>query len=79
MRRKILPTHPSNPQQATALTSPALTSLPSGAAGVQTTGQQQGNAVDPSDPAANGIGPLTPANLPDAAGQGLSGIIPTLQ
>lgn len=39
-------------------------------------GQQQGNGVDPG---ASGGAPITPFSLPDTAGQGVSGIVPTLQ
>ncbi|KAF6238047.1 hypothetical protein HO173_003681 [Letharia columbiana] len=73
---ETLTTHPSNAQQATAFTSPASLSFPGGAAAMAIPGQQQGNGVDPG---ASGGAPITPLNLPDTAGQGVSGIVPTLQ
>ncbi|KAF6222294.1 hypothetical protein HO133_001380 [Letharia lupina] len=72
---ETLTTHPSNAQQATAFTSPASLSFPGGAVAMTIPGQQEGNGVDPG---ASGGAPITPFSLPDTAGQGVSGIVPTL-
>jgi transcription initiation factor TFIID TATA-box-binding protein len=90
-----LTTHPSTAQQAKAFTSPASLSFPGGAGDLtppssekdgqhlnggssadgKVNGQQQGsNATS----AGNGVTPATPAATP-GAGQGASGIVPTLQ
>lgn len=83
-----LTTHPSTAQQAKAFTSPASLSFPGGAGDLtppssekdghnadgKMNGQQQGsNAAQ-----GNGVTPATPAATP-GAGQGVSGIVPTLQ
>lgn len=80
-----LTTHPSTAQQAKAFTSPASLSFPGGAGdltppssekdGQQVNGQQQGGNASQSG---NGVTPATPAATP-GAGQGVSGIVPTLQ
>ncbi|KAL8768655.1 MAG: hypothetical protein Q9209_005214 [Squamulea sp. 1 TL-2023] len=90
-----LTTHPSTAQQATAFTSPASLSFPGGAGDLtppsekdgypqangksgKTTGVDGqvhgGNATSNG----NGVTPTTPAATP-GAGQGVSGIVPTLQ
>jgi transcription initiation factor TFIID TATA-box-binding protein len=83
-----LTTHPSTAQQAKAFTSPASLSYPGGAGDLtppssekdvqgKMNGQQSG--ADASQ-AGNGVTPATPAATPGAvAGQGTSGIVPTLQ
>lgn len=83
-----LTTHPANPQQAKAFTSPASLSFPGGAGDLtppssekeanginngQANGQQGGTTG-----AGNGLTPATPAATP-TAGPGVSGIVPTLQ
>jgi len=88
-----LTTHPSTAQQAKAFTSPASLSFPGGAgeltppssekdgqhlnggssADGKMNGQQQGTIA-----IGNGVTPATPAATP-GAGQGVSGIVPTLQ
>jgi len=90
-----LTTHPSTAQQAKAFTSPASLSFPGGAGDLtppssekdgqnlhggssvdgKANGQQQGTNATP---AGNGVTPATPAATP-GAGQGASGIVPTLQ
>ena len=86
-----LTTHPSNAQQAKAFTSPASLSYPGGAgeltppstekdgnhhgANGNVNGQQQGGNASFTG---NGVTPATPAATP-GAGQGVSGIVPTLQ
>lgn len=90
-----LTTHPSTAQQATAFTSPSSLSFPGGAGeltppsekdgnsqanganGAYQNGQQQQKGADASSNG-NGVTPTTPAATP-GAGQGVSGIIPTLQ
>jgi len=84
-----LTTHPSTAQQAKAFTSPASLSFPGGAGDMTppssekdglaqngmlglANGQQQGANVT------SGVAPATPAATP-GAGQGVSGIVPTLQ
>lgn len=88
-----LSTHPANAQQAKAFVAPTSLSFPGGAgdltppssekdgqhqtngANGYTNGQQQGAPTS-----ANGVMPATPAATPAAgAGQGVSGIVPTLQ
>ncbi len=76
---ETLNTYPSNAQQTTAFTSPALPSISGGAAATPVFRQEHGNGADPSDPVAKGGSPVTPASMPDVAGQGVSGIVPTLQ
>lgn len=76
---ETLNTYPSNAKQTTAFISPALPSVSDGAAVRTIFRQEQGNGADPSDPVAKGISPVTPASMPDVAGQGVSGIVPTLQ
>ena len=82
-------THPSTAQQAKAFTSPTSLSLPGGAADItppsEKDGSQQpsgdGKAQQPGSGVAaqaNGVTPATPAATP-GAGQGVSGIVPTLQ
>lgn len=83
-------THPTNAQQAKDFTAPASLSFPGGAGHLtppssEKDGQQRqangfangqaqgGNAVQGS-----GVTPATPAATP-GAGQGVSGIVPTLQ
>ena len=84
-----LTTHPSTAQQAKAFTSPASLSFPGGAGDLtppssekdghnqvgKVNGQQSG--ADASQ-GGNGVTPATPAATP-GAGQGSSGIVPTLQ
>jgi len=86
-----LTTHPSTALQAKAFTSPASLSFPGGAgdltppssekdginlgANGQVNGQQLGANAATSG---NGVTPATPAATP-SAGQGASGIVPTLQ
>ena len=90
-----LTTHPSTAQQAKAFTSPASLSFPGGAGDLtppssekdgqhlhggsgadgRVNGQQHGSN---STTAGNGVTPATPAATP-SAGQGASGIVPTLQ
>lgn len=90
-----LTTHPSTAQQAKAFTSPASLSFPGGAGDLtppssekdgqhipggssadgKVTGQQQGANASSSG---TGVNPSTPAATP-GAGQGVSGIVPTLQ
>lgn len=88
-----LTTHPSTAQQATAFTSPASLSFPGGAGeltppsekdgnpqangGAYQNGQQLQKGVDASN-IGNGVTPTTPAATP-GDGQGVSGIVPTLQ
>lgn len=89
-----LTTHPSTAQQAKAFTSPASLSFPGGAGDLtppssekdghnqadgKTNGTQDGgNAAQSSG---NGVTPATPVATPGnaVAGQGTSGIVPTLQ
>lgn len=86
-----LMTHPSSAQQAQAFTSPASLSFPGGAGDLtppsekdghpQANGQANGQSqkgVDASGQLGNGVTPTTPAATP-GAGQGVSGIVPTLQ
>lgn len=90
-----LTTHPNTALQAKAFTGPASLSFPGGAgeltppssekdgqhlnggsnANGKVNGQQQGNNATS---AGNGVTPATPAATP-GAGQGVSGIVPTLQ
>ena len=90
-----LTTHPATAQQAKAFTSPASLSFPGGAGDLtppssekdgqnlnggsgidgKMIGQQQGGSA--SQPG-NGVTPATPAATP-GAGQGVSGLVPTLQ
>ena len=87
-----LTTHPSTAQQATAFTSPASLSFPGGAGeltppsekdgntqanGAYQNGQQLQKGVDASSNG-NGVTPTTPAATP-GDGQGVSGLVPTLQ
>ncbi|KAL9064139.1 MAG: hypothetical protein Q9161_009077 [Pseudevernia consocians] len=92
---ETLTTHPSTAQQATAFTSPASLSFPGGAgeltppsekdgnsqangtSGAYQSGQQPQKGVDASSNG-NGVTPTTPAATP-GAGQGVSGLVPTLQ
>lgn len=90
-----LTTHPSTAQQAKAFTSASSLSYPGGAgdltppssekdghlqanggANGQVNGSQQGGNATANG---NGVTPATPAATPGAAGQGVSGIVPTLQ
>ena len=88
-----LTTHPSNALQATAFTSPASLSYPGGTGDLTPPSEKDGhNQVNGSWAQANGNGqlqggnatngngvtPTTPAATP-GAGQGVSGIVPTLQ
>ncbi|KAL8670494.1 MAG: hypothetical protein Q9168_004976 [Polycauliona sp. 1 TL-2023] len=90
-----LTTHPATAQQATAFTSPASLSFPGGAGDLTPPSEKDGyaqangkpgktNGVDAQANGANaalngnGVTPTTPAATP-AAGQGVSGIVPTLQ
>ncbi|KAJ9620592.1 TATA-binding protein (TBP) [Taxawa tesnikishii (nom. ined.)] len=86
-------THPSTAQQAKAFTAPASLSFPGGAGDLtppssEKDGQQQTNGAfgfngqqgTNAAQAGNGVTPATPAATPGAgAGQGVSGIVPTLQ
>lgn len=82
-------THPSTAQQAKAFTAPASLSFPGGAGDLtppssekdgqhqQTNGSNNyGNGQ--AQQSGNGVTPATPAATP-GAGQGVSGIVPTLQ
>jgi len=82
-------THPANAQQAKAFTGPASLSFPGGAGDLtppssEKDGQQQNNGAygygngQAGNAAGNGVTPATPAATP-GAGQGVSGIVPTLQ
>jgi transcription initiation factor TFIID TATA-box-binding protein len=82
-----LTTHPATAQQAKAFTSPASLSFPGGAGDLtppsekdaqgKMNGQQSGGDASQTG---NGVTPATPAATPGAAaGQGSSGIVPTLQ
>ncbi|KAL8849738.1 MAG: hypothetical protein Q9221_005282 [Calogaya cf. arnoldii] len=90
-----LTTHPSTAQQATAFTSPASLSFPGGAGDLTPPSEKDGYAlangksgktngadgpVHGGNATSNGTGvtPTTPAATP-GAGQGVSGIVPTLQ
>jgi len=78
-----LTTHPSTALQASAFTAPGSLSFPNGTVGLSTPpsekdGHIQNGKQDGSASAANGVTPATPAATP-AAGQGVSGIVPTLQ
>jgi transcription initiation factor TFIID TATA-box-binding protein len=82
-----LTTHPSTAAEARAFTAPHSLSFPGGAGHItppsEKEAQSQANGqVNGHQPAANGNGPAaapaTPAATP-GAGQGVSGIIPTLQ
>ncbi|KAL8732893.1 MAG: hypothetical protein Q9166_002494 [cf. Caloplaca sp. 2 TL-2023] len=90
-----LTTHPSTAQQATAFTSPASLSFPGGAGDLTPPSEKDGysqangksgktNGVDGqvhggnATTNGNGVTPTTPAATP-GAGQGVSGIVPTLQ
>ncbi|KAI4168763.1 MAG: hypothetical protein LQ343_006145 [Gyalolechia ehrenbergii] len=90
-----LTTHPSTAQQATAFTSPASLSFPGGAGDLtppsEKDGHSQANGVSGQTNGVigqvhggnatsngNGVTPTTPAATP-GAGQGVSGIVPTLQ
>jgi len=69
-------THPSNAQQAKTFTAPTSLSFPGGAGDLtppssEKDAQQTNNGT-------NGVMPATPAATP-GAGQGVSGIVPTLQ
>jgi transcription initiation factor TFIID TATA-box-binding protein len=80
-----LTTHPSTALQAKAFTSPASLSFPGGAGDLtppneHKEAQQNGQVNGQANGAANGAMPATPAATPAAgAGQGMSGIVPTLQ
>lgn len=76
---ETLATHPSNAKQATVFTSPTSLSFPGGATAMSTPVQQQSSGADTSNLTVNGVTPVIPTNLPDAAGQAVSGIVPTLQ
>ncbi|KAL8923132.1 MAG: hypothetical protein Q9172_003262 [Xanthocarpia lactea] len=90
-----LTTHPSTAQQATAFTSPASLSFPGGAGDLTPPSEKDGYPQANGKPAktngadvqvhggnatsnGNGVTPTTPAATP-GAGQGVSGIVPTLQ
>ncbi|KAL8692839.1 MAG: hypothetical protein Q9218_002222 [Villophora microphyllina] len=90
-----LTTHPSTAQQATAFTGPASLSFPGGAGDLtppsEKDGHSQANGISGQTNGAegqayggnattngNGVTPTTPAATP-GAGQGVSGIVPTLQ
>jgi transcription initiation factor TFIID TATA-box-binding protein len=86
---ETLTTHPSNAVEANAFTAPHSLSFPGGVGHItppsenglqsQTNGQITGKpAVNGSSAADTGATPATPAATP-GAGQGVSGIIPTLQ
>ena len=76
---ETLATHPSNAKQAAVFTSPTSLSFPGGATAMNTPVQQQSNGADTSNSTASGVTTVIPTNLPDAAVQGVSGIVPTLQ
>lgn len=87
-------THPANPQQAKDFTASNSLSYPGGAGHLtppssekdgqsqQTNGRNvvngQANGGNAVQPTGNGVTPATPAATP-GAGQGVSGIVPTLQ
>ena len=79
-------THPSNAREAKDFTAPTSLSFPGGAGHLtpptseKDQSQQAGNRpVQNAAPnAGNGVTPATPAATP-GAGQGVSGIVPTLQ
>ena len=88
----MIHTHPSTAQQATAFTAPASLSFPGGAgeltppsekdgstqaSGANGAGQQLQKGAD-AQSNGNGVTPTTPAATP-GEGQGVSGIVPTLQ
>lgn len=90
-----LTTHPSTAQQATAFTSPASLSFPGGTGDLTPPSEKDGfaqangksgktNGADGqvhggnATSNGNGVTPTTPAATP-GAGQGVSGIVPTLQ
>ena len=90
-----LTTHPSTAQQANAFTSPASLSFPGGTGDLTPPSEKEGhpqangisgqtNGADGQVPGGNattngtGVIPTTPAATP-GAGQGVSGIVPTLQ
>lgn len=89
-----LTTHPSTAQQAKAFTSPASLSFPGGAGdltppssekdgqnlngGSYADGKMNGSQLGGNAQSGNGVTPATPAATP-GAGQGVSGIVPTLQ
>lgn len=87
-----LNSHPSTAQQAKAFTSPASLSFPGGAGDLtppsEKDGLQQNNGANGyvngqqsganAAASGNGVMPATPAATP-GAGQGVSGIVPTLQ
>lgn len=84
----LITTHPNTAQQAKQFTSPASLSYPGGISDVtpplsekdgfsRTNGNVNGQASNGASQG-NGVTPATPVATP-AAGQGLSGIVPTLQ
>ena len=86
-----LTTHPSNAAEARAFTAPHSLSFPGGAGHITPPSEKDGqahqaNGVNAHQPVVNGsapgptptAAPATPAATP-GAGQGVSGIIPTLQ
>ena len=76
-------THPATAQQAKAFTAPASLSFPGGAGELtppssEKDGHHQTNGYGNGQLQGSGVIPSTPAATP-GAGQGVSGIVPTLQ
>ena len=78
-------THPATAQQAKAFTAPASLSFPGGAGDLTPPSsekdgqhQQTNGTYGNAQAGGNGVTPATPAATP-GAGQGVSGIVPTLQ
>lgn len=94
MESSHIVTHPATAQQAKAFTAPTSLSFPGGAGDLtppssEKDGQQQANGAygytngqmqqgGNAAQAGNGVTPATPVATP-GAGQGVSGIVPTLQ
>lgn len=85
----LITTHPSTAAQAKSFTAPGSLSFPGGAGELtppssekdgfnQTNGAYQGQQTGANASNGNGVTPATPAATP-GAGQGVSGIVPTLQ
>lgn len=86
MENPVLTTHPSTAEEAKRFTAPHSLSFPGGAGHItppsekDSQSQTNGHVVNGAGPSsAPGAIPATPAATPGAAGQGVSGIIPTLQ
>ena len=76
-------THPATAQQAKAFTAPASLSFPGGAGELtppssEKDGHPQTNGFGQNGLQGTGVTPTTPAATP-VGGQGVSGIVPTLQ